>query len=360
MRFFFETKSWRLFSFLFGLGFSLQLLRADERGARFIPVYIRRLAILFVFGIANALFYEGDILMFYAQLGLVLLLFRGFPARSLLLIAALLLLVFPLSRAATSLNQETTKPPTSSAVSQAEAATEMEERRQTHPHAVGSVRGVMAYNAAEAIPPHPFRRLGGAESSLPFFAMFLLGLYAGKQRLFHDFARHEKLIRGVLRWGLTIGLLSMAGERILNVTTGYTVFREQGAGILAQFAGDLLFAYGSTALALGYAAVITVLAQGEPWRKRLSPLGAVGRVALTVYLTQTLLFGALFYGFAFGQVFRLGPAAVTAWAIVFFSAQIAVSTWWIRHFRYGPAEWLWRSLTYMRAQPFRLRRQSAE
>jgi uncharacterized protein len=83
-------------------------------------------------------------------------------------------------------------------------------------------------------------------------------------------------------------------------------------------------------------------------------------VALTVYLTQTLLFGALFYGFAFGQVFRLGPAAVTAWAIVFFSAQIAVSTWWIRHFRYGPAEWLWRSLTYMRAQPFRLRRQSAE
>ena len=63
MRFFFETKSWRLFSFLFGLGFALQLIRADERGSKFAPVYLRRLIILFVIGAGHAMIYDGDILI---------------------------------------------------------------------------------------------------------------------------------------------------------------------------------------------------------------------------------------------------------------------------------------------------------
>ena len=67
-QFFFETKSWRLFSFLFGLGFALQLIRADERGSKFAPVYLRRLIILFAIGAGHGLIYDGDILMLYAEL----------------------------------------------------------------------------------------------------------------------------------------------------------------------------------------------------------------------------------------------------------------------------------------------------
>ena len=95
-RFFFETKSWRLFALLFGFGFALQLIRAEERGSKFAPVYLRRLIILFVIGAGHALIYDGDILMLYAELGLVLVLFRKVPPRLLLVLSVGLLAVFPI------------------------------------------------------------------------------------------------------------------------------------------------------------------------------------------------------------------------------------------------------------------------
>ena len=121
--------------------------------------------------------------------------------------------------------------------------------------------------------------------------------------------------------------------------------------MIPQFVGDVLFWFGSTALSFGYAAAIVVLAQDARWKRVVAPLGAVGRLALTVYLVQTLMFTTLFYGYAFGQVYRIGPAAVTLYAVVFFALQIAACAWWVRRFRFGPAEWLWRSLTYLTCPP---------
>ena len=144
------------------------------------------------------------------------------------------------------------------------------------------------------------------------------------------------------------------GERVLHATVDYEVFGVGQAGAGWTFLGDLMFGLGSTALALAYAAVIVVLSDRERWRRILMPLAHVGRLALTVYLTQTIMFSLLFYGFAFGQVFRLGPLAVTGYAVAFFSLQVLMCSWWVRRFRYGPFEWLWRSLTYLRVQPIRL------
>ena len=143
MRFVFETKSWRLFSFMFGFGFALQMFRADERQAKFLPIYFRRLAILFCIGVVHALFYDGDILMYYAELGLILLLFRKMPANRLLVIAAALLLAFPVERLITSTLVD---PPADVAMAEVRlenAHKRIEEARQTHPYAVGTVRDVM-------------------------------------------------------------------------------------------------------------------------------------------------------------------------------------------------------------------------
>jgi uncharacterized protein len=79
-------------------------------------------------------------------------------------------------------------------------------------------------------------------------------------------------------------------------------------------------------------------------------------MALTTYLAQTLMFTTLFYGYAFGQAFRIGPAAVTAYAVLFFAVQLAVCSWWMRHSRFGPVEWLWRTLSYLQLQPWRIAR----
>ena len=103
---------------------------------------------------------------------------------------------------------------------------------------------------------------------------------------------------------------------------------------------------------------VFLAAQTPHGRAFLSPLVGVGRLALTVYLTQALMFTTLFYGYGFGQAFRLGPGAVTAWAVVIFAVQVIACQWWSRRFRFGPMEWLWRSLTYLKWQPLRLRRDS--
>ena len=356
MRFFFETKSWRLFSFLFGFGFALQMIRAEERGTKFAPIYLRRLIILFVIGAGHALIYDGDILMLFAELGLVLVLFRKVPLKLLLVLSVALLAVFPIGRVATSLLEPAQPALTTDYSARLQEATaEMEENRRTHVYAVGSMREVMADNA---FLKNPFARPLGPESSLARFAMFLLGLYVGRRRIFQDIPKHLQLIRRVFWWGVPIGLVSMVAERILNATTGYSVFREQQATLLPQLFGDVLFTYGSTLLALGYAAGITLLAQHHLGRRLLSPLGAAGRLALTVYLSGSFMFGTLFYGFAFGNAFWLGPAAVTGYAILFFAIQIVFAVWWTNRFRFGPMESLWRALTYLNLPSMRLQERS--
>jgi uncharacterized protein len=85
---------------------------------------------------------------------------------------------------------------------------------------------------------------------------------------------------------------------------------------------------------------------------------SAGRFGLTVYLSGSFMFGALFYGFTFGNAFWLGPAAVTGYAVLFFAIQIVFSVWWANRFRFGPMEWLWRALTYLEFPSMRVRARS--
>jgi len=351
MRVFFESKSWTLFSMLFGFGFAVQLQRAHARGFRILPIYLRRLAVLFVLGAAHALLYDGDILMLYAELGLGLLVVRRLPTRTLLLLAVGLMLVFPLARLVSTRDRHAGSEEIRSA---GEARARLERAQRTHVYATGSLAEVAADNAS-AIPANPLEDVNSPESGLAVFAMFLLGFSVGRSGVLRDIPGHAAPIARVRAWGLGFGFSAMAAERVLAATAGYAVFRSQRAGPGVQFAGDLLFAFGIAALALGYAATLILAAQTPRGRAALAPLAGVGRLALTVYLTQTLMFTTLFYGYGFGQAFRLGPGAVTAWAVMIFAVQVVVCQWWSRRFRFGPMEWLWRSLTYLKWQPLRLR-----
>ena len=350
MRVFFESKSWTLFSLLFGFGFAVQLQRAHARGFPIFTIYLRRLAVLFAFGAAHALLFDGDILMLYAELGLALLVVHRLPTRALLVLAVGLMLVFPLARLASSWDvpAESQKVETV-----AEAHADLEEDQLTHVYATGSFAEVAADNAS-AIPADPLEDVDTPESGLAVFAMFLLGFSIGRSGVLYDIKGHVAPIARVRAWGLGFGLAAMATERVLATTVGYAVYGSRGAGPEIQFAGDLLFTFGVTALALGYGATLILAAQTPRGRAALAPLAGVGRLALTVYLTQTLMFTTLFYGYGFGQAFRLGPAAVTAWAVLFFFVQVIACQWWSRRFRFGPMEWLWRSLTYLKWQPLRI------
>ena len=341
----FETKSLRLFSLLFGFGFALQLARVMTEEGRSLWLYFRRLIILFILGMAHALFFDGDILMEYAMLGLVLLAFRNVRQCTLLILACVLLAAFPVGNLLQMQN-------TDDVVAQWEDSLPLAELREDHPY-LDSPMEVFRENAF-AIPPHIWSNLHGPESSLAIFSMFLLGLFVGRSRILNDVGPHLPMIRRVFAWGIGIGVVSAFIEWSLAQKFAYAVFTENSASKMVRFIGDMLFACGSTVLALGYGAGIVLLAQRPGWQPILRPLQYLGRMALTVYLSSTLMFTTLFYGWGFARLFLLGPAATTAYAILFFTIQLFFCTWWLNRFRFGPAEWLWRSLTYLKLQPMRI------
>jgi len=340
----FETKSLRLFSLLFGFGFALQLDRVMSQTAGSMWFYFRRLLILFVFGMVHALFFDGDILMEYAALGLILVAFRNVHQPMLLVLACILLAAFPVGNLLHT-------PSDYDLDIQSEDAMPLAELRVDHPY-LGSPMDVFQENA-NAIPPRIWSNLHGPESSLAIFSMFLLGLYVGRARILREITLHLPLIRKVFGWGIGIGGVSALIEWWLKQTFGYAVFSENMASNGITFFGDMLFTYGSTALALGYGAGIVLLVQKPERQTVLRPLQNLGRMALTVYLSSTAMFTTLFYGYGFGQLFLLGPVATTFCAALFFVILLIFCNWWLGRFRFGPAEWLWRSLTYMKPQPLR-------
>jgi uncharacterized protein len=341
----FETKSLRLFSLLFGLGIALQLASATSSEDRSLWFYFRRLIILFVFGMAHALFFDGDILMEYAMLGLILVAFRSVRRRTLLVLACVLLAAFPVGNLVHTESSE-------ELAAQLEDSLSLAGLREDHPY-LDSPIDVFEENAL-AIPPPIWSKLHGPESSLAIFSMLLLGLYVGRTRILYSVNHHLPLIQRVFAWGVGIGGASALVEWWLKQKFGYAVYSATTASDQVRFLGDLLFAFGSTALALGYAAGIVLLTQRPGWQAILKPLRNLGRMALTVYLSSTMMFTTLFYGWGFGQLFLLGPAATTAFAILFFAIQLLFCAWWLKRFRFGPAEWLWRSLTYLKLQPLRV------
>jgi uncharacterized protein len=340
----FETKSLRLFSLLFGLGFALQLAGAMSRESGSLWFYFRRLIVLFVFGMAHALFFDGDILMEYALLGLILVAFRNVHRRILLILGFALLAAFPLGNLIYPESDD-------DLAAHWEDSLPLAELRVDHPY-LGSPMDVFSENAF-AIPPPIGSNLQSPESSLAIFSMLLLGLYVGRTRILYDVAAHLPLIHRVFAWGIGIGAASTIAEWWLSQNYGYAVFTVTTASSGVRFMGDMLFAYGSTALALGYGAGIVLLAQRGFWQSALRPLQNLGKMALTVYLCSTVMFTTLFYGWGFGQLFLLGPAETTFYAVMFFTMLAAFCTWWLARYRFGPAEWVWRSLTYLKFQPLR-------
>jgi uncharacterized protein len=112
--------------------------------------------------------------------------------------------------------------------------------------------------------------------------------------------------------------------------------------------GIIMYGVGVPALALGVAALIVTLWQIDAWRKVLGIFAPVGRMALTNYLMQTAISLFIFYGWGLGYYGSVGALSATHLALMIFTAQIVLSTIWLKYFAYGPMEWIWRQLTYKR------------
>ncbi len=344
IEFFFRFKFVTLFAALFGLGFFLQTTRAESRGINFVPLYLRRLFILLIFGSLHVLLDPLEVLHQYALTGALLLLFRSRSNRTILIAALVfLLLPFVLGAAATGVNQADQAEP--QATQEMSAQEEQEDPRpDARVYSEGTFGEVVAYHARQIVERSSWV---GSLWVLQFFPFFLLGLYVGRCGILEDVAAHLPLIRKLLWWGLALGLGLISVGTVLFFLSDPAA---QWAPLLA-----VVFIPGVIGLSLFYASAIVLLAQRETWKRRLAPLAAVGRMALTNYLLQTLICTSIFYGYGLGFYGTVGPAAGLALTIVIYAVQVIFSVWWIGRFRFGPAEWLWRTLTYGKLQPMRLR-----
>jgi uncharacterized protein len=177
--------------------------------------------------------------------------------------------------------------------------------------------------------------------SMPtIFAMFLLGLWAGRRGIFNDLAAARPVFKSAALWGLLIG-----GACSFAAVLGHD---RSGGTLWVDFVSDAVQLLAAPVLTCGYVAAVALLMTAGSWASRAGPLASVGRMALTNYLSQSLICTTLFYGYGLGLYGQIGLAQGLGLACIIYTAQVVWSTWWMRRFSYGPVEWVWRALTYGR------------
>ena len=312
-----EGTFYPMFSFLFGLGFALQL----RKGEAVLPVFRRRLFVLLGFGLVHGfLIWRGDILAAYALLGLLLPSFRHFGDRRLVLSAGVgwllsLLLVSPLS---------STLPNPASL--------------ETSLYATGDYLSITALRAAE----YSADLLGGTIIfGGQLLGLFLLGYLVGRRGVAEVAANRP--------WLLRVFAASLAVALPIFGLYLYTVLRGDA---VTGWTYLLEYFVASPFLGFAYLAGLSLLLQRETWQRRLRFLSPVGRMALSNYLGQSALCTLIFYGYGLGYYGQLGAATTLLISLGIFAVQVVVSALWLRFFQYGAVEWLWRTLTYGRVPPW--------
>lgn len=337
-------KFYALFSLLFGIGFAIQIGRLAQRGEA-TGRYLRRLFILFLFGLAHLLLlWIGDILALYAVMGAVLLLFRRASDRALLIWAAALWAVPILWAGAIHFaGFQPDKPFFDAAIRTFTAAGIDISRGPLHYFQSADI-----FTHLKAHPGEMLIRLADLLYQMRFtkvLGMFVIGLWIGRRAIYADAAVHRPLLRRVALVGLGAGLPLSA------VKAALLMWPTESRSI--EFAAEVFYCLGTPTLALGYAAGFTLLWLGA--RRSIAEIAApAGRMALTNYLMQTVLQSALFLGWGLGLIGKLGLVFILPFAAAIFALQIAYSRWWLSRYRFGPLEWLWRSATYGCTPPMRL------
>ena len=361
--FFFDGSFRLLFSFVFGIGFAIQLIRAESRGRPIVPRYLWRTFLLLLIGAAHyTLIWDGDIAYRYALIAVPLLLFYKWRPPLLLAAAAVALLFHMAPRV--NLNQVGRYWLRANPELAEQERQELRTRQQDAASRTASrARAVAEGSYAERIAgfggefrtelEHAYR-LPFLKDKADLFCLFLLGLWAGRTRILHEPRRHPRLLGGILVTGLLVGsvgnAIDVAPEWIARIGIDLPAWLSRWR---------LTFDVGSLGMTAFYAATVTLLfTHWERAQRALSVSRHAGRMSLTNYIMQGVILTALSGD---GSLFPRGPLQDSldgGWRIALlvavFAFQVVYSRWWFKYFQFGPVEWLWRSLTWLRWQPFRI------
>jgi uncharacterized protein len=329
-----EAKAWATFAFLFGVGFAVLMRRLEARQIPIAAFYLRRLLVLGLFGIVAEGVFGFNVLLEYAIWGLPLLLLYRLSTRWLLLAALAAAAANAVITAGAALHWWP-KLPIPQVANQLWVAMQAAGRE-------GSFLQLLTAR---------FEFMQVKYLALPTFipgaslALFVIGLLALRSGLIDDPRRHVRLIAswmafGFVSWALYWGVLfQIPGKPFApidwQVRFGFGILNEQW--LCFTFIGGILL----------------LLAFRPQWRSRLDWVGTAGRMALTNYMLQVAVLDSIVSGY--GLSLRLRPAVGVIAAAALFGTEVLFSRWWLARYRFGPCEWIWRSLTYGSAQPMRRR-----
>ncbi len=328
----FENKAYLLFSFLFGLSFFLQMDRAAHRGIDFRGKFAWRLALLFLFGLLNMIFFDGDILTIFALLGLLLIPLYKLPTKTVLTLSGLLLLNLP------GLYDLAVK-----SCGYGEASVQhLFSSWKIAPRNDNSLADMAAWNYGDGLELRVLIQIVKGRI-FETAGLFLLGMCAGRMRLFENIRAHASLWKKILLFGLPAAiLLGLANKNLPGIAPP----------ALRGAVGNLTMTYWPLAYTITFVAAISLLSLAPRFARLFETLFAsAGRTSLTCYISQSVFFTFLYCGWGLGLASEMGLFLSSLAGVAFFFLQAAVSHLWLRSFKFGPLEWLWRSGTMLKWQP---------
>ena len=363
----FDQKFMSIFSMLYGAGIVTMMNRVERRDACFSCVFYRRSIWLIVLGLLHGYFvWFGDILFHYALMGMIVFLFRKASPTMLISGASILLPVTLLINFGSSFYIEELQADVA-AIEQAQSqGAALDERQQEQLDAWQEIRAVFA-PSAEDIEAEVAAYTGTYVDALAQRAPFVAFMQLNLTLVFIVWRVGGLMLLGMAL--MKLGVLS--GERSMRFYTRMALVG-YGSGLpLAILSAVLLDAhqfdplyvarfggipnyFGSILVALGHVGAVVLVVKSGAVQAIARRFAAVGRMALSNYLAHSLVMTTLFYGYGLGLYAEVPRIWQQGFVAVLIGLQLLLSPWWLEYFRFGPVEWLWRSLTYVQRQPMRL------
>ena len=361
-----DQKFLTIFTMLFGAGIILMTDRAHQRGAKFGRIFYRRQFWLMVIGALHGyLIFGGDVLFSYAVIGMFVYLFRKRTPRALVLIACGFLAVAFLLSYATGTQMQFLKSVVIDANATVAAGGEISVEQQQavdaweknqafiQPNAdnvqadvdvyLGSYTDIVAHRVPQVLELQTI--------ALLFFLLWriapvmLIGMALMKTGVLTA-ERAASFYRNMMLVCYAIGLP-------LAIFSAYDLYLHDFDGLYAYQVGNISHLTAATIVGLGHVGLIMFMLKSGLLHKLLQRFAAVGRMALTNYLVHSLLLTTIFYGYGLGLIGSVSRIQQMGVVAVVITIQLIYSSWWLARYRFGPAEWLWRSLTYWQRQPMK-------
>ena len=362
----FDQKFLSVFAMLFGAGIILMTGRAEAKGAKVSRIYYRRQFFMMLLGAIHAYFlWFGDILFMYAAVGMFAYFFRKLAPRSLLILACVLLSVhLLLSHGMASQMGKT--------ITQVDEVTELQQVGETlttkQEKLLEDWEEMRAFMAPDAevvqkdVEIHQGSYVDITTHRVPValmmqvFGLLFFGIWRVTALMLFGMAliktgvlsaeRPTDFYRKMMLICYGIGLPLTVYSAIDLSAHGFDPLYAMQYGSLANY-------FGSIIVGLGHIGAVMLLIKTGFVQRMLGRFAAVGRMALTNYLMHSVILTTAFYGYGLGLYGEIPRFWQMGFVVAVIALQLGLSPWWLARYRFGPVEWLWRSLTYWQRLPMR-------